>query len=124
MYKKKPQPESCKYPDPCEVANDCKEALSKLGIDNFQKFKHCMSVCDVLKIGALENPGSGLSRIPHPVLQCDRDLSDHEMEVCLAAGLCWGQQSQGNGEPEDSVSRMSVIAPWFVARPEFRPSFD
>ena len=32
---------------------------------------------------SLENPGSGLSRIPHPVLQCDRDLSDHEMEVCL-----------------------------------------
>ena len=55
MYKKKPQPESCKYPDPCEVANDCKDALSKLGIDNFQKFKPRMSVCDVLKIGALVN---------------------------------------------------------------------
>ena len=53
--KKKPQPESCKYPDPCEVANDCKEAFRKLGIDNFQKFKPCMSVCDVLKIGALVN---------------------------------------------------------------------
>ena len=57
MYKERAQPGSCKHPDPCEGANSCKEALSKLGIDNIQKFKPRTFVCDVWEVStALGDP--------------------------------------------------------------------